>query len=363
MNNQERSDMRKIFILLSMYLLCIPKVFANTNTDITNDVLIKFKWYHDEVTEGFYYPKKDKLSDYFEDATNIEYGEYSDWGRDYCNYSNEYYFIESKNAISYEKIVKIMYIKIQTSDVLTASENRINYFKILSTNKEINYTVVSNNYSGITIKLSEEYDPDELIFYIDSDYTYKIFLSTSLTIYPIILYSPTTNQKLITPNESWKVNTQMYTNEISDLYISKSPFIKNIEMRPVCRVKEIKTYRYKTKKEYYDDKYYSNVEGYTPDVFQYNVTYLKEFPEKTVEVVKEVPIVRDSKEYIYVTDDEKRELDNNNKESLENEKIIYKTEYVDKIVNKIPVKKYILIIFLIILIILELIKIISKKVD
>ena len=67
------------------------------------------------------------------------------------------------------------------------------------------------------------------------------------------------------------------------------PLIKNIKTKEVCRVKEIETYRYKTKKEYYDDNYYTYIDDYTPDINDYVVYYNKELP-KNKEIIKEVVV-------------------------------------------------------------------------
>ena len=154
------------------------------------------------------------------------------------------------------------------------------------------------------------------------------------------------------------------------------PLSKNIKKVKICRFKEVYTYRYKTKKEYYDNNYHTYIEGYLPEINNYKVNYNKEFPVNKVEVTKEIEVTKEvkvpqiEKEYVYIEREpenkQENEINNSIKEAdkcEEKEKIVYKTEEKEKIVNKIPPIIYLLLTVLTIIIIFESIKLLKKNVD
>jgi len=353
--------MKKIFLLL-ISILYISNVEAVDKTDITKDTEIKFRWYKEKITEGFFYPKKDKLPDYLEDNNKIEYGEYSDWKAEYCNYSEDNYRIESKTITTYDKLDKIKYIKINNASTTCPSGRCWNDVKIYYNHENIVYKVLSDNYFGLLIELPEEYEPEKLLFYIETEHQQVFYLSKIKDIPPIAISSPASSENIIFLNDKWKATDSSYITIESDKEVPDIPLIKNIQTKKVCRVQEIRTYRYKITKEYYDDEYYESLEGYLPDITNYIVNYTKAFPE-TKEIVKTVTIPKIEKEYIYLQDESSS---NENEKSIQKDNynnIIYETKYIDKIMTKVPTKIYLILIVLALTIIFLTIKLLSKKVD
>ena len=349
--------MKKIFLLL-IFILCISHVNATNKMDITKDTELKFKWYKEKIIDEFYYPKKDKLSDYLEDQNNIEYGEYSEWSTEYCDYSEENYHIERKTITTYDKLDKIKYIKINNASSTCPSVSCINEVKVYYNHENITYKVLYDNYFGLLLELPNEYEPEKLLFYINTEHQQVIYLSKIKDIPPIAISSPASAENIVFLNDLWNATDSSYINVETEENIPNIPLIKNIETKNVCRIKEIKTYRYKLVKEYYSEDYYSQDNDYIPDITDYIVNYTKEFPQ-TKEIIKEIVVPKVEKEYIYLQD----ESINDDKESKSNQNVIYKTEYIDKVINKVPIKIYIILVLLIIIITILLIKLLSKKVD
>ena len=348
--------MKKIFLLLT-FILFIDNVNATTN--ITEDTELKFKWYKENVIEELYYPKKDNLPDYLEDVTKIEYGEYSDWNSEYCDYSSDYYLIENKIISSYDKLDKVKYIRINNASATCPSGRCWDEVKVYYNNENLSYKVLSDNYYGLLLELPNYYEPEKLLFYIKTEHQQVIYLSKNKDIPPIMISSPASIENIRVLDDNWQATDESYINVEIEGDQPNIPLIKNIQIRKVCRVSEIKTYRYKVEKEYYDDNYYSFLENYIPDINDYIVYYNKQLPE-TKEIIKKVIVPKIEKEYIYLPD----ENDNSECENITNpeEKIIYKTEYIDKIKNKIPISIYFIFIGLIIIIIFLIIKNLAKKI-
>ena len=351
--------MKKILLLL-IFIFYIPHVDALNMTDITNDAEIKFKWYQNEITESLYYPKKDDLPEYLEDVNKIEYGEYSEWDSKYCDYDSNYYVIENKTIKTYDKLAKIKYIRIANASTTCPTGRCTDDVKIYYNHENIEYKVLSDNYFGLLVELPDEYEPEKLIFYIKTEHLQVIYLSKTKDIPPVTIASPASSENVIFLNNNWRTTDEAYMNVETTEEVPNIPLIKNIKTKTVCRIKEIKTYRYKITKNYYDDNYYHELEGYIPDITNYQINYTKPFPE-TKEVIKKVLVPQIEKEYIYLTDENN---DNQPEKELdEEEKIVYKTEYVDRITNKVPKKIYIIIIIMTFIISLLSIKILTKYVD
>ena len=356
MNNQERSDMKKI-IFLFILLIFVPNVDAINLTDITTDTQIKYKWYRDEITESFYYPKKDELIDYLEDINQIEYGEYSEWSSDYCNYDSNYYLIENTTITTYEKLDKIKYVLIANASATCPSGRCTDSVNIYYNHENINYKVLSDSYSGLLIELPQKYEPEKLMFHIVTEHQQVIYLSKVKNIPPITISSPASSKNIIFVNDNWQATDSSYITVETTEKVPDIPLIKNIKTKEVCRVREIKTFRYKLTKEYYDDNYYESLDDYFPDITNYQVYYTKSIPE-TKEIIKEVLVPKIEKEYIYL------ESENTDDNCISEEQpIIYKTEYKEKIINKAPLKIYITLIILVLSIIFLLVKLLTKNVD
>ena len=346
--------MKKLFLLF-IFTLCVNSVNA---IDITNDTEIKYKWYHEEVTESFYYPKKDKLDNYLEDPEKIEYGEVSDWSAQYCDYPDDNYLIEQKIITKYDRVNKIKYIKIVSASTTCPTGKCIDDIKIYYNQELVQYKIISEDYYGFLIELPQECEPEKLIFYIKTEHLNVIYLSKTENIAPINISMPATTENIIFFNDSWKIKEPAYITVETETTVPNIPHIKNVETYTVCRVQEIKTYRYKLEKQYYDNNYHQEVKGYIPDITNPLVNYTKEFPK---EKIKEVIVPKIEKEYVYLKDEIIK--DNIDTESGNKENIVYQTKYIDRVTNKVPTKIYIILISLILIIIICIIKMLSKKVD
>ena len=342
--------MKKIFLLL-IFIILIGHVKAITETDITNDANVKYKWYKEIIIDELYYPKNKELEGYLEDVTKVEYGAFSEWRSEYCDYSKDDYLIDSKIITTFHRLDKIKYILIANASATCPSGRCTNEVKIYYNFNNLNYKVLKDNYYGLLIELPDYYEPEKLLFYINTEHKQVIYLSKNKEIPPIMIASPPSSENIQVLNNNWEAREEAYIHvEGNDLTI---PLIKNIKEEKICRIREINTYRYKISKEYYDDNYHDIVNDYIPDINNYQINYLKQFPQK--EIIKNILVPKIEKEYVYLTNDAVKEECNNGE-------LVYQTKYVDKYVDKVPKWIYCLILSLGLIIIFLVIKLLSNLV-
>ena len=348
--------MKKIIIFFLGVLSISSNVLAS---DITNQVDIKYKWYKQTKETGFYYPKKDKLPDYLEDELDFKYGEYSDWNILYCSYSKENYLIEEKEITTYDKLVKTKYVKLSINYGYNCPEMTcFNDIRVFSGKKSVNFNIIKKDPDLKILELYEPIDITDLWFYISTDVNYFIYATDDIrNIHNNLGYGVNgkASDKIIIPYKNWLLTNARYYSEQTDEIVNESPFIKNIVKTKTCRVREINTYRYKIRKEYYDNLYHSYIENYFPDINDHYVTYNDNYHQDDPP-----QITASEKEYVYVSaKNEEQNLSDNEYQCINQGKIIYKQKFL----NKIPRYIYSIIILLIIITIIELIIIIKKKVD
>lgn len=360
--------MKKIIILL-LSLLLTKQVYAQEKQISKEDIVIKYKWYKEIITDEIFYSKKDSLEGYLEDESIIEYGNYTGWNSKYCSYSNSDYVIETKTRNRYKIVGNTRYIKI--SNTTSKDKNKINIF---SEKKLVNFEIVKENNEGIIIKLDSIYNTYNLWFYIDLNKEYTITLSYYENFNTETLTKTIINQKLLIPDYTWKTQKTNYIEIVTEEKIDTTPFIMSLSSEILCRAKEIKTYRYKIKKEYYDNNYYENIDGYIPDTDDYIVEYHGKKLMDITEISKLIESNKQEKEKNIVTKIEyllpnvkvnTQQISNN---IIKNNSIEYipKTTVIEKyiskeITNKDKVSYILLIIISIILLFSSIINIIKCR--
>lgn len=335
-------------------LLPIVQVNASEYPEITEDVEIRYKWYKEIVT-GDYYSKKDIKEGDLVNENNIKYGRINDfYESQYCELSEEYYKLEKQLMKVYKKVENVRYI-------LFEDFNYEDNIKIYQSNQEINFEILSNENNKLKIDLKKRYMSEKLLFIIENAKNYKISFYTDKNLVNYIISKEINEEKIFSPDKTWITERTTYVNyhtyeslENSDLTTKTSEYYR-------CRYREIYVYKYEIKKEYYDDNYHLNVEGYIKDVNDYKIFY-KGIPiTNTIEITKE-KIVKEPK-YIYIENESiTKENDSSKNETtcLPEIKTEVKREIVEKEIFKIPKKIYIIIILMIMTIIILIINIIKN---
>ncbi len=336
--------MKKLLVIFLYIVLSIDNVLAE---DITGIADIKYKWYKQEETDGIYYSKKDKLDGYLEDVQNIQYDDYTEWKPEYCNYSKDDYLIEEKEITTYDKIVKTKYIRIDINIGSACANDNTCFSEILvfSGKNKVDYNIIKNEQNTKVLELFYAIDINDLWFYINANTRYSIYATDNINAFFFNLgYGLNEHWRVIIPFENWILKNARYNNETTEEEIMITPFVKNIETKKVCRIREKKTYRYKITKQYYDDEYHTNIDGYLPDINDYVINYDRNL-EKT--------------EYVYINEDIKQEDKEETNEATDIKPgVVYRTKYIDKITKK----GYIVLLILMMVIIVES-WIIVKNVD
>ncbi len=154
---------------------------------------------------------------------------------------------------------------------------------------------------------------------------------------------------MLIPDDSWLLLNDSRNEVVTIDSIETGNFVTLLSEEIQCSKQIIKTYRYKTIKEYYDNEYHSNIEGYLPDYSDYKVYYNGE------EIKKQIKYLKGEDKIIY------SDISSNQKETKNEPIKEIEYRYIDKYqtIEKVPSKiKY--LIFLLILIILFFIGICLK---
>lgn len=344
---------KKILLILVIIITSFEFVEANEYLEITDDIEIRYKWYK-EKKEGDYYLSKENIPGYIIDYNNYKYGEYSLWNKENCKLSDEFYLKEYKTFRIYNQIAKITSIELK---------NFIynNNIQIYHNGQKIGYNIVSNENNTVRINLKSGYICDNLIFYIEDEQDYTINLYVNKKFEIPILSKKISNEKVLIPDKTWITEDTKYIKLEGNVYYKTTDLTTLINEYEVCRYREKYFYKYQIKKEYYDDNYYVNVEGYIKDPNDYKIFYKGEPIVNTIEITKEKIIKEPQIEYVYIPAE--NEIQKNDSSSEKNEiskqteitdkKCLPKieTKIVEKEIFKTPKKLYIIIIILILLII------------
>ena len=357
--------MKKIILLFFLLMIGINKISADEIVNIKENSIIKYKWYKEEIDEGLYYQKGKVLEGYHENLSDFEYGNYTIYEQKYCSYSPKNYLVESKKIYIYTKVHETRYIKLDNINY----EN-IKTLEIFSKNQKIAYEIKNITDETIIIDLTKAYETDSIWFYIDTEKPYSITGSANSNFSQISIQKQVDNEVLLIPDKEWITKDTGYATKESNNRLTENDFLKYSGSKSLCRVREIKTYRYKIKKSYFDDNYHEYIAGYLPDTNDYIIEYTGELPKEIIEITKTVKDVETKKEYIYLNNDsnenqEKINNDQNQVEISENVKPIIKTKYIEneviKKVYKTPKRTYFIIALLSMINIIQLVCLLKKK--
>lgn len=331
------------------------KVKANEYSEVTQDVEIKYKWYK-EIIEGDYYPLKEEKEGYLIDEFNIKYGDYSLWSEENCRLSDKYYLKDYRIIRVYEKIRDVRYVKLENFRFN-------NNIKIYQNNQPLNYDILYNKNNMVKIDLKQEYRSETLTFFIENSQNYEISLYTNKEFTDYIISKQITNETLLIPDKTWITQNTIFNTTYTEEIYNNSDLTIKIREYNVCKYREKYVYKYQIKKEYYDDEYHENVDGYIKDTNDYKVLYKGEPITNNVEIIKE-RIVKDPQiEYIYIPKENTIEKNDSSKEiQEENCHPKVKAEIKERIIYKVPKKVYLIIILpIIIFLIMKLLKKMSTK--
>ncbi len=345
--------MKKIILTLIIFLF-IPIVNAEELTEL-NNYEIKYKFYKEKV-DFKYYPKGEYLEGYIEDESNSKYSEYSEW-QDNCEVDDNIE-IEYKKKYTYKEIKKVGSIKIHNF----SGERDQTGIIVYNGNKKINYKDVSLSWKDIYIQLDDYYNPSDLLIYpfFKNNVDFTITMFSDFNFQDLILERRVTRSYFINIviDSNFYVLPNAYIEKTYDIELEDNFFRSKIREDTKCRYRNILTYRYKIDKEYYDNNYHTNVEGYKKDYDNFKIYYQKDI--EYIEVLKtekeyikvpeyqyfEIPIY----EYIEVPKYEYIEVEKEVPTKIEPIQIIKKEYIKEEITNKN--KDYKIYIFIIIILVL-----------
>lgn len=277
-----------LFIFLNLFLIMGVDASEFSMWTDTLDPNLNYEKIEEEIRYKFYKEKEvgdyvlvsDNSSNYqYVDEDNFIYSEFSDYQEESCNNGDN--IVEYKEFYPYQK--KIMDSKYVIIDELKKAI-KFNKIKVFYKETEIPFefatcpncisnldNIVEIN-NRIVLQLDDYYDAHYLTFYIEADSTYQNILYTLLTSNDIegkyIAIRKIANSNLYDyiPNDRWFSMAEMSPILYSDIPVIED---ENTIIYPkvnMCRYKEKMVYKYNIEKEYYDDNYHINVDGYIRDL-------------------------------------------------------------------------------------------------
>lgn len=283
--SQKEGIMKKIILIL--LIIFTTPVYANdleswqetkiNDENLIEEVQYRYKWYKEEKI-GEYLKENTKNYKYI-DKDNIKYGEYSTYLKTCPN--NEWTEIKYEKLYPYQTLKKIKYLKFN----VTYNPIVINNIEIYINNERTYdyYTTYNGkstyyNNSNLEFIFNQEYDASDIKIVLDSDikYPYQDIVTAS--------YYTIDNKELFKTHfrnnkESVIVNPliEEYTNEIkyekSIANIEKIKWAKIYILENLCKYRYKYQYYYNINKQYYDDNYYTNIDGYIKDESNFKIFY------------------------------------------------------------------------------------------
>ena len=376
--------MKKVILFISTLVLFLNSVKAEEYSNWVEwlDDSIKYDNVQTETRYRFYkeeiegeYLINDTLNKYmYNDIENYIYSEFSNW-QEVCEVKDSN--IENKILYPYKKlIIDSNYIIIDEVN----GEIGFNDIKIFSDGKEILFEIeecdnCTKDYSymgredKLILKLEETVPTKTLTFYLDAKKEYPNVIYKLKTTWDKegnklgIVKAANSNLKDYIPNERWFSNAME-----SDIMYSETPIMEddNTVVYPsknMCRYQEKMTYYYNINKVYYDDNYYTNIDGYIKDINDYKVYYRYLIKDKKEDTNYDI---NNSINNSYIDNNQKEEnistdeiIDNivnqDNQDNIEKTEVTNNKDEKEKvpIVNtmsinkKVPLVKYIILIVII----------------
>lgn len=328
--------MKKILFLLLLFFVFIPSIYAKEygkwtlkDENMHKDALIEYRYrFYKEEKNGKYLTYDDiKVNDYkYVDKDNLKYSSYSNW-QDSCLVDTKRYQVENKSLYVYQKVLPIRFIMIDKIDDL----HNILDIKIYNKDKLVNYKFLEcancvNSFKDnlenkiIKLQLDELIDSDNLSIFVSFEVNtnYRLTASNDASFNKIALQKEVSGKDITYLfDKDWLENTTYGDNFYSENEIN-SDFVKQIGMEDKCRYKEFKMFYYNLDKVYYDDNYYTNVDGYIKDLDDYKIYYSN-------------PINTNTTNSLLVSNTSSREVKKDNKKtSLVNNKKEEKKEDISK---------------------------------
>lgn len=348
--------------MLLIFIISINYVSAEEYPEVTSDSEVRYKWYKETITGGYYSPIKSITRNDIVDISNIRYvGPKNVYSAANCSLPSEYYLLEEIIIRDYKKVNDASYVLIENIKF----DNNI---KIYFNQQPINYSIIEQKENQVKINLRTPYLCDKLLFFVDVDTEYTISLYKDSGFKKQIISKTIENEKISIPDKSWITDkTEFISDSTSVVEYEESDLTKLIRETVNCSAREKYVYKYDVTKEYYDDNYHLSVDGYIKDVSDYKIYYKGKPITNTIEIIQEKIVEVPKIQYVYIENEIQK---NDSSQPLEcKDKVITetvyetKTEIVEKEIPKIPKKIYIVIAMLILLILGLLIKIYIKYVE
>ena len=276
---------------LKKIILFILLLLMGSNICLAEDKYeIRYRWYKEEI-EGEYL-LEDTLNKYqYKDNNKYIYGDYIedfkllDNDIDLNDKAKEYEF---KTTYYYKKPLKVNYINFKNyATPMNVERINIYYKDTLLNYSATNYYFVDWNGTGgnfaakayLSLSLDNKYDPEDISVEIITKSTddvanfeirYSFGFNDNIE-NNVIKYIASNQESRYIPNNDWdilKFDNKIYEGSEEDL---KGKLYVIDDTKIYYRYRNKLIYYYNINREYYDDNYYINVDGYLPDYNDYKV--------------------------------------------------------------------------------------------
>lgn len=375
--------MKKSLLFLLLFMFTTSSVHASEygawtlkDENMKEDSEIEYRYrFYKEIKDGEYLSNNDeKVKEYsYKDNNDLEYSSYSEW-LDECLVDEDIYQVEYSLVNIYQKVLPTHFIMIDQID----SDVKLLDLKVYQNNEEVSYTflpcancIINKDQSLvgkiIKIQLDKIIENDNLkvdiLFSEEVNYKLKTSYDANFNNVSLEKIVNGKDNKLIF-DKTW-LDKATYGSEYYTIDNEDSDFVKNLGTTNKCHYRAIKPFYYNVVRVYYDDNYYTNVDGYIKDNSDYKVYYRNKI-NNNVDLLNsnlpsnKSPVISSLKANSEATNDAKNKMDNKNvkidnninNDSLKKSSDINKND--NELVNTLNISKNETIIKYIILIVIGL---------
>ena len=278
-------------MILKKIILFILLLLMGSNICLAEDKYeIRYRWYKEEI-EGEYLLEDTSNKYQYKDNNKYVYSDYiSDFKLldndiDLNDKTKEYEF---KTTYYYKKPMKINYVNFKNfTTPMDVERINIYYKDTLLNYNTVNYYYanwdgMSGNFDAeayLSLSLNNKYDPEDISVEIITKSTddvanfeirYSFGFNDDIS-NDVIKYIANNQKNKYVPNNDWdilKYEDKIYEGSEEELE-GKIYVIDNTKIYYRCRSKLI--YYYNINRKYYNDNYYTNIDGYFPDYNDYKI--------------------------------------------------------------------------------------------
>lgn len=297
--------MRKIVIFLWAIMMLPVGVKAEDvvnwqekDENMQDDAIVENRYrFYKEEKEGEYLQNFDELESKYQykDSNDIKYLEYGSW-QSTCDVDSNIFMVEDKQLDSYQKVLPTRFMILsdfskdsKIKNIYIYNDDELVDYQFLSCPNCVDNLLDIDKNKILKIYYDKFIEVDSLkveIEFEDSDIEYLLTFSNDANMNKISLQKEVSSNDIeFIFDKSWLDNSTYGEIFYEVVPIEVNDFIKYLGKISMCRYRKYLVYNYNLNKVYYDNNYYTDVDGYIKDENDYKIYYKNKEKEEDSEVI------------------------------------------------------------------------------